>query len=81
MRTHSSIVPRGTSFHCWVDLVDRDRLVKNPLTVSNAVLERIACEAARTLARLDESPRLLRLVDHRYLTIHQNIRASLGGCH
>jgi hypothetical protein len=42
----SSIVPRGTSFHCWVDLVDRDRLVKNPLTVSSAVLERIASEAA-----------------------------------
>src|SRR5467141_5282849 len=37
--------PQGTSFHCWVDLVDRDRLVKNPLTVSSAVLERIASEA------------------------------------
>jgi hypothetical protein len=42
----SSIVPRVTSFHCRVDLVDRDRLVKNPLTVSSAVLERIASEAA-----------------------------------
>ena len=42
----SSIVQRGTSFHCSVDLVDRDRLVKNPLTVSSAVLERIASEAA-----------------------------------
>jgi hypothetical protein len=81
----SSIVPQGTSFHCWVDL-SLTGTGKNPLTVSSAVLERIASEAAARgrrpagSQRFDDSPRLLRLVDHHYLTIHRNIRASLAGC-